>query len=169
MFIRMSAAIFIETYQKNRYIENGILNAFVQDNMSFSYRGILRGLHFQFPSMQAKLVQVFQGEVIDVIVDIRNGSPTFGKAGSFILSQENKKQLFIPKGFAHGYLVTSKSAVFTYKCSEFYEPTCEKGILWSDPDLQIPWPIDEPIISEQDAGYPLLKNIPSQELPIFNQ
>ena len=158
---------FMETYQRNRYREFGIDVSFVQDNLSFSTKGALRGLHYQYPHPQAKLVQVLQGEVLDVIVDIRKGSPTFGKWTGFRLSQKNRKQVFAPEGFAHGYCVLSDIAIFTYKCSDVYTPECEKGVLWSDPDIGIDWPVKVPTLSEKDGKYPLLKNIPNEDLPEF--
>jgi dTDP-4-dehydrorhamnose 3,5-epimerase len=158
---------FMEIYQLNRYRELGIDVSFVQDNLSFSTRGTLRGLHFQHPHSQAKLVQVIQGEVLDVIVDVRRGSPTFGHWSGVGLSEENHRQLFVPGGFAHGYCVLSDKAVFTYKCSDFYAPECEKGVLWSDPEIGVDWPKKTPMLSEKDAQYPLLKNIPNQDLPEY--
>jgi dTDP-4-dehydrorhamnose 3,5-epimerase len=158
---------FLETYQEKRYRELGIDVAFVQDNLSFSTRGTLRGLHFQYPHAQAKLVQVIQGEVLDVIVDIRRNSPTFGRWGGVRLSEKNHKQLFVPEGFAHGYCVLSDNAVFSYKCSEFYAPECEKGVLWSDRDIGIDWPVNVPVLSEKDRRYPCLKNISNEDLPEY--
>ena len=162
-----SRGYFLETYQRNRYREFGIDETFVQDNLSFSTRGTLRGLHYQHPHSQAKLVQVIQGEVLDVIVDVRRGSPTFGHWSGVALSEENHRQLFVPGGFAHGYFVVSDNAVFTYKCSDFYTPDCEKGVLWSDPDIGIDWPVKVQTLSEKDGKYPLLKNIPNDDLPEF--
>jgi dTDP-4-dehydrorhamnose 3,5-epimerase len=156
---------FVETYKRQRYADAGIDADFVQDNLSFSYKGTLRGLHYQHPHAQAKLVQVIQGEVFDVVVDIRRGFPTFGKWIGQYLSNENKRQLFIPKGFAHGFCVLSDTAMFHYKCSDNYAPEYEGGILWSDPDVGINWPIDSPIISEKDAGFSILKDIVDDKLP----
>ncbi len=158
---------FMEIYQQNRYREFGIDISFVQDNLSYSTKGTLRGLHFQNPNSQAKLVQVIQGEVLDVIVDIRRGSSTFGCWSGVRLSEENHRQLFIPEGFAHGYCVLSDKAIFTYKCSDFYTPECEKGVLWSDPDIGIDWPLKVLTLSEKDGRYPLLKNIPNENLPEY--
>ena len=160
---------FFETYNQNRYREIGINSNFVQDNLSCSKKGTLRGLHYQHPHDQAKLVQVIQGEVFDVAVDIRRDSPTFGKWIGQYLSAENKKQIFIPEGFAHGFCVLSETALFHYKCSGLYAPECEGGILWSDPDVGIKWPIDSPIISEKDAGFSCLKNIAEDKLPSYVQ
>lgn len=149
---------FLESYNKRKFSEAGIDIDFVQDNHSGSSRGTLRGLHYQINPGQDKLVRVTSGEVFDVIVDIRKNSPTFGKWESFILSSENRKMLFVPRGFAHGFCVMSESADFLYKCSEFYSPEDERGILWSDPELAIPWPSDSPILSEKDREYPCLRN-----------
>jgi len=156
---------FLETYQSIRYKEYGIESIFVQDNLSFSRRGVLRGLHYQHPHDQAKLVQVINGEIIDVAVDIRKDSKSFGQWTSVVLSEKNKRQIYIPAGFAHGFCVLSESAYVLYKCSDYYSPESEGGIIWSDPDLSIEWGIDEPILSEKDTSYPRLKDIPSKRLP----
>jgi dTDP-4-dehydrorhamnose 3,5-epimerase len=156
---------FMETFQQDRYRGIGIHTGFIQDNLSFSRKGTLRGLHFQHPHAQAKLVQVLQGEVLDVIVDIRPGSPTFGRWAGIRLSEKNKRQLFVPENFAHGYCVLSETSLFSYKCSDYYAPDCEKGILWSDPDIGIQWPLIDPILSEKDSRYPTLKDIPPKDLP----
>jgi dTDP-4-dehydrorhamnose 3,5-epimerase len=158
---------FIETYQKNRYRDAGILVDFVQDNLSISRKGTLRGLHFQYPHSQAKLVQVLQGEVYDVALDIRKGSPSFGKCCGSRLSAENKRQMFIPAGFAHGFCVLSNTALFHYKCSDYYAPECESGVLWSDPELGIDWPAKKPILSEKDAAYPCLADLAPDRLPVY--
>ena len=155
---------FKETYQQKRYKDHGVKAIFVQDNLSFSRKNTLRGLHFQNPRPQAKLVQVIQGEVLDVIVDIRLGSPTFGKWAGVRLSADNHRQLFAPPGFAHGYCVLSEAAVFSYKCSDYYSPESEKGILWSDPDIGIVWPTKEPVLSDKDKAYPRLRDIPDAQL-----
>ena len=155
---------FQETYQKERYAQYGICETFVQDNLSFSIKNTLRGLHFQNPNPQAKLVQVIQGEVMDFIVDIRAGSPTFGKWMGVRLSADNHRQLFAPAGFAHGYYVLSSQAVFTYKCSDYYTPENERGVLWSDPEIGIELPKADPILSEKDRSYPKLKDIPEEHL-----
>ena len=158
---------FFEIYSQNRYQEIGIKSNFVQDNLSFSKKGTLRGLHYQHPHDQAKLVQVIQGEVFDVVVDLRRRSPTFGKWIGQYLSGENKKQIFIPEGFAHGFCVLSDTALFHYKCSDFYAPACEGGMLWSDPDVAIDWPLESPMVSEKDAGYSCLKDIAEDKLPSY--
>jgi dTDP-4-dehydrorhamnose 3,5-epimerase len=134
---------FLETYNQKRYQDAGIPGTFVQDNLSFSRKGVLRGLHFQDPNAQGKLVSCPMGEVFDVAVDIRKGSPTFGKWMGVHLSGENKRQLWIPPGFAHGFLVTSETALFSYKCTEYYSPKDEKTILWNDPEIGIKWPMKE--------------------------
>jgi dTDP-4-dehydrorhamnose 3,5-epimerase len=156
---------FLETWNSTRYEKAGIKGPFVQDNISFSKRGALRGLHFQYPQSQGKLVQVLSGEVVDVAVDIRKGSPTFGQWISEVLSGANHRQMYIPPGFAHGYCVTSETAVFSYKCTDFYNPGSEGGIIWNDPDINIDWPMEEPILSSKDADYPRLKDIRPEKLP----
>ena len=158
---------FMETYQKTRYRDAGINADFVQDNMSFSRKNTLRGLHYQHPHGQAKLVQVLQGEVFDVAVDIRKGSPSFGKWCASHLSAQNKRQMFIPDGFAHGFCVLSDTALFNYKCSDFYVPECENGVLWCDPDMGIDWPVTAPILSQKDEAYPCLSDIELNRLPDY--
>jgi len=150
---------FLETWSQKRYQEIGINVDFVQDNLSFSRHGVLRGLHFQNPQAQGKLVYVLQGEVFDVAVDIRKGSPTFGRWHGVILSGENKHQFWVPAGFAHGFCVTSETALFAYKCTELYAPTHEKSIRWDDPTLAIDWPVTEPQVSDKDRVAPLLADI----------
>ena len=144
---------FLETFQVVRYEqEAGIDLPFVQDNHSRSARDVLRGLHFQKTKPQGKLVRVVRGEVYDVAVDIRKGSATFGEWESVILSEDNKKQFWVPPGFAHGFVVLSDTADFEYKCTDYYDPSDEGCILWSDPDLDIPWPIASPILSTKDKS-----------------
>ncbi len=155
---------FMETFHENRYRESGIERRFVQDNLSFSVKNTVRGLHFQVTRPQAKLVQVYQGEIFDVAVDIRPGSPTFGKWTGIRLSGENHWQLFLPEGFAHGFCVVSETALVSYKCSRYYQPEDEGGILWSDPDIGIDWPTDEPVISKKDRGLKLLREIAPSSL-----
>jgi len=150
---------FFESYNYKRYVDHGIDVTFVQDNHSQSVRNTLRGLHYQVNPGQAKLVRVVVGEVFDVAVDIRFGSPTFGQWFGAILSAENKKQMYIPVGFAHGFCVISDVAEFEYKCSDYYSPENERGILWNDPDLAITWPVKEPILSEKDKRNNLFKDI----------
>ena len=143
---------FLETFQAERYIsEAGITLPFVQDNHSRSSKSVLRGLHFQKTKPQGKLVRVVRGQVYDVAVDIRKGSPTYGQWEGLVLSEENKTQLWVPPGFAHGFVVLSDTADFEYKCTDYYDPSDEASILWNDSDLDIPWPIDNPILSNKDA------------------
>lgn len=156
---------FTETFQTQRYAEAGIRCEFVQDNLSFSTRGTLRGLHFQINRAQAKLVYVITGEIFDVAVDLRPGSPTYGQWAGITLSQENRRQLFIPEGFAHGFCVVSETAYFAYKCSDFYTPEDEGGVLWSDPEIGIRWPAEDPIISPRDLGLPTLADLAPDKLP----
>lgn len=158
---------FMETWNQDRYTQAGLPASFVQDNLSFSTRGVLRGLHFQNPNFQGKLVFVLQGEVFDVAVDIRTGSPTFGQWVGVTLSSDNKRQFFIPEGFAHGFCVTSEIALFAYKCTDFYNPESEYGILWNDDDIGISWPVEKPILSDKDKVYPKLKDILPERLPNF--
>ncbi len=160
---------FMETYQEKRYKEMGIDTDFVQDNLAYSSCGALRGLHYQLPNQQAKLVQMISGEVFDVVVDIRKGSPTFGQYAGFHLTGENRHQVFIPEGFAHGYSVLSESATFIYKCSDFYAPVSEKGVLWSDPDIGINWQLDSPLLSDKDRIYPCLKDVSPENLPEYSK
>jgi dTDP-4-dehydrorhamnose 3,5-epimerase len=158
---------FMETFHRKRYETYGVGTDFCQDNLSFSCQKTLRGLHYQLPHEQDKLVQVLQGEVFDVAVDIRRGSPTFGRYVGIRLSSLNRRQLFIPKGFAHGFCVLSETALFSYKCSDFYAPDCDRGVLWSDPAADIAWPISDPMLSVKDQRLPLLKDIPSDKLPVY--
>ena len=144
---------FLETFQAERYAEMAGINLpFVQDNHSRSLKGVLRGLHFQKTKPQGKLVRVVRGEVYDVAVDMRLGSPTFGQWESVILSDENKIQFWVPPGFAHGFVVLSEIADFEYKCTDYYDPSDEGSILWNDPNLKIPWPVESPILSEKDSN-----------------
>ena len=155
---------FIETYSEQRYWECGIDCHFVQDNESMSMRGVLRGLHYQVaPQAQAKLIRVVRGAVLDVAVDIRENSPTFGQYVVVELSEYNKQQIYIPHGFAHGFLVLEDNTIFSYKCDAFYNAQCERGIRWDDPKIAIPWPkLDIPFnLSEKDKKQPLLSEIES--------
>ena len=157
---------FMETYQYEAFKEAGLDMVFVQDNQSSSKRGVLRGLHFQINYPQDKLVRVVSGEVFDVAVDLREGSPTFGKWHGVILSAENKKQFFIPKNFAHGFLVLSDSAEFAYKCTDFYHPNDEGGLAWNDSEIGVKWPLQEGIeltISEKDQKWGGLKEFMRQK------
>ena len=155
---------FMETWNLQKYQAAGIAAPFVQDNISVSRRGSLRGLHFQNPNPQGKLVSVLQGEVLDVVVDLRVRSATFGKSEAVLLSSESKRQFYIPPGFAHGFAVLSETAMFHYKCTEFYSPKDEMTLRWNDPVLGIEWPVAEPIVSEKDAKGLLLKEIPRERL-----
>jgi dTDP-4-dehydrorhamnose 3,5-epimerase len=147
---------FMETFQKSRYKEAGITLDFVQDNHSRSTKGVLRGLHFQKTKPQGKLVRVVQGEVFDVAVDIRKNSPTYGQWEGVLLTEENKRQFYVPPGFAHGFVVLSDTADFEYKCTDYYDPTDEGSLLWNDPDLAIDWPIKDVQLSEKDKNAPSL-------------
>ena len=160
---------FMETYHQRRYTEAGINLVFVQDNFSRSVRGTLRGLHYQLHQAQAKLIQVIQGTIFDVAVDIRSGSPLFGQWVGAHLSAENRRQLFLPEGFAHGFCVLSESADVMYKCTDFYAPDDEGGILWSDPTLAIDWPISRPLLSAKDSKLPCLGDIPPDKLPSYEE
>jgi dTDP-4-dehydrorhamnose 3,5-epimerase len=155
---------FLESWNERRYRDAGIPGPFVQDNLSFSRRGTLRGLHFQNPSAQAKLVSVLQGEVFDVAVDMRRSSPTFGQWQGATLSAENKQQFFIPPGFAHGFAVLSETALFFYKCTAFYAPKHEVTLAWNDPDIGIQWPLADPVLSEKDQRGWRLQDIPAEKL-----
>jgi len=155
---------FMETYSKKEFQELGIEKDFVQDNHSRSKKGTLRGLHFQKEFPQAKLVRVIKGKVFDVAVDIRKNSTTFGKWFGVILSEENKRQFFIPEGFAHGFLALTEIVEFTYKCSDYYHPEDEGGIIWNDYDIAIDWPLEEygivkPLLSEKDKKWPMLEEL----------
>jgi dTDP-4-dehydrorhamnose 3,5-epimerase len=151
---------FMETWNRARYAEAGLPTEFAQDNLSRSAKGTLRGLHFQEPHAQGKLVSVVSGLVFDVCVDVRRGSPQFGKWLGVELSDENRRQLWVPPGFAHGFCVLSDSADFHYKCTMLYEPAHDRGVAWNDPDLAIRWPVDEPLLSAKDAQLPRLKDAP---------
>ncbi|MBI1240986.1 MAG: dTDP-4-dehydrorhamnose 3,5-epimerase [Nostoc sp. RI_552] len=159
---------FLETFQCDRYAAQGIGSRFVQDNLSYSRRGILRGMHFQYPHPQGKLVYVLQGEVFDVAVDMRVGSPTFGQWVGEIISASNKRQLWVPEGFAHGFCVTSESALFAYKCTDFYHRETEVSLRWDDPDVGITWPISNPELAEKDAQSPYLAEIELSRLPKYS-
>ncbi len=156
---------FMETYRENEFRENGIDVTFVQDNQSKSKKGVLRGLHFQTKYPQGKLVRVLEGEVYDVAVDLRKNSSTFGKYHGVKLSGNNQRQIYIPEGFAHGFLVLSETATFVYKCTNYYAPECDGGIIYSDPDIGIKWPwhlVDKVLLSEKDAENPMLKELVQQ-------
>jgi len=155
-----SRGFFFESYNKKRYEEFGILYEFVQDNISKSTKGTVRGLHYQVgENAQGKLCQVIEGEVMDVAVDIRFNSPTFGKYFSLILNSELKNQLWIPVGFAHGFSVLSDEAIFSYKCTNYYSKADERAILFNDPDLKIDWKVEQPVVSEKDLKASIFKDI----------
>jgi dTDP-4-dehydrorhamnose 3,5-epimerase len=157
---------FKETYHQDRYRDAG-MPPFVQDNVSRSGYGILRGLHLQNPHAQGKLVSVLEGEVFDVAVDVRVGSPSFGKWIGVTLSAENHRQLYVPPGFAHGFLVTSESALFVYKCSDLYHPECEVGVAFDDPALAIRWPVTDPVVGDKDRKNLPLAQIDQAKLPRY--
>ncbi len=156
--------MFMELWRQDRYAEQGLGAGFVQDNLSLSRRGILRGLHFQNPNPQAKLLQVLEGEVFDVAVDLRRSSPTFGRWHGLVLSAGNKRQFFVPPGFAHGFAVLSETALLFYKCSALYSPKDELALRWDDPDLAIRWPVERPVLSDKDARGRLLRDLPPERL-----
>jgi len=158
---------FLETYHRARFRELGIKDDFVQDNHASSVRGTLRGLHYQLKHPQAKLCRVIEGKALDVMVDIRCGSPHFGKWASVVLSAEQQNQIYIPAGFAHGYLALTDKVQFLYKCSDFYDPEDQRGILWNDPDLNISWDIANPILSQKDQKNPRLVQVGPQSLPQY--
>lgn len=158
---------FMESYHRKRYEQAAISAVFVQDNLSYSIHGTLRGLHYQYPHGQAKLIQAVKGEIFDVAVDIRVNSPTFGKWTAIRLSDRNRRQVYIPEGFAHGFCVLSETAVIIYKCSDYYAPESERGILWSDPALGIDWPVKTPLLSHKDSRYSCLCQIPPEHLPAY--
>ena len=163
---RDSRGFFLEFYHARKYRECGISLPFVQDNHSFSVHGTLRGLHSQRNRPQGKLLRVIAGEIFDVAVDIRRGSPSFGRWMSVILSGDNLRQLYVPPGFAHGFAVTSESAHVEYKCTDFYDPADELGIIWNDPDINIRWPMGNPILSPKDSSLPAVKEM-MDRLPAY--
>lgn len=157
-----SRGYFMESYNRNAFVEAGLKMEFVQDNESKSSKGVLRGLHFQTKHTQGKLVRVTKGEVFDVAVDLRKGSPTYGQWEGVLLSEENKRQFYVPEGFAHGFLVLSEEAIFNYKCTDFYAPEYDSGLLWNDKDVAIQWPLDgieEILLSEKDKKQKTLKEL----------
>jgi len=161
---------FMESWNGARYEERGVPPAelrFVQDNLSFSTHGVLRGLHFQNPKAQGKLVSVLQGEVFDVAVDIRVGSPTFGEWTGVTLSAENKRQFWVPPDFAHGFVVTGETALFSYKCTDYYAPEYDGSVLWNDPEIGIDWPVERPTLSDKDLAAPPLNEMPERALPRY--
>jgi dTDP-4-dehydrorhamnose 3,5-epimerase len=155
---------FLECYHAAKYMEGGVRAVFVQDNRSRSTKGVLRGLHYQLHKPQSKLISCIRGEIFDVAVDIRRGSPTFGQWAGALLSEANNHQLYVPGGFAHGFCVLSETAEILYKCSEFYDARDDRGIRWNDPDLKIDWPAGVPVLSDKDAIQPFLKDA---QLPVY--
>jgi dTDP-4-dehydrorhamnose 3,5-epimerase len=155
---------FFESYRRSNFTGQGMNVQFVQDNVSYSQQNTLRGLHYQIENPQDKLLMVLQGEILDVAVDLRQSSDTFGQHVSRVLSAKNKHQLFVPKGFAHGFLVLSKNALVHYKCSDYYNAEGERGLKWNDPALGIQWNISDPILSDKDRQNPVLENIPAHDL-----
>lgn len=156
-----------EAWHETRYRDAGVTIRFVQDNVSVSRRNVIRGLHYQHPYAQGKLISVLSGEIFDVAVDIRRGSPTFGRWVSTVLSSDSARQLFVPEGFAHGFAVLSEQAVVLYRCSAFYNPEHEHTIRWDDPAIGVAWPITDPLLSTKDHAGPSLSSIPAEHLPIW--
>jgi dTDP-4-dehydrorhamnose 3,5-epimerase len=164
---RDARGFFLETFHLAKFRELGIADTFVQDNHSCSRKGTLRGLHYQLRHPQAKLCRVVEGQALDVVLDVRAGSSYFGKWTSILLSAELQNQIYVPAGFAHGYLALTDTVQFLYKCSDFYDSEDEYGVLWSDPELRISWGIDSPVVSEKDEKLPHLSTIPKQCLPRY--
>ncbi|HMO49639.1 MAG TPA: dTDP-4-dehydrorhamnose 3,5-epimerase [Kiritimatiellia bacterium] len=158
---------FTETYHAEKYREAGVELPFLQDNFSYSRRHVLRGLHFQLRHPQGKLVCVISGEIYDVAVDIRRGSPTFGQWEAYVLSGDNHHQLYVPPGFAHGFVVLSEAAAVLYKCTDVYVPHDDVGFAWNDPDIGVEWPVDAPVLSDKDALLPRLRDVGDDRLPTY--
>jgi dTDP-4-dehydrorhamnose 3,5-epimerase len=158
---------FYESYNQAVFADLGIESTFVQSNVSRSTRGVLRGLHYQWPNPQGKLVSVLEGEVYDVAVDIRRGSPTYGRWAAAMLSAENHRHFWIPEGFAHGFCVLSEHATFTYQCTALYDAKADAGIRWNDAALGIDWPLSDPLLSDKDARAPLLADVTAERLPEY--
>jgi dTDP-4-dehydrorhamnose 3,5-epimerase len=158
---------FYESFHAGKYRQLGIDVQFVQSNVSRSGRGVLRGLHYQWPHPQGKLVTVLEGEVYDVAVDIRRGSPTFGRWEAAMLTAENHRQLWIPEGFAHGFCVVSEAATFMYQCTALYDPAADAGVRWNDAAIGIDWPVAEPLLSAKDQASPFLADVPADKLPPY--
>jgi dTDP-4-dehydrorhamnose 3,5-epimerase len=158
---------FYESYNEAKYRAAGVDHRFVQSNVSRSARGVLRGLHYQWPNPQGKLVSVLEGEVYDVAVDIRLGSPTFGRSIGVMLTADNHRHFWVPEGFAHGFCVLSEFATFTYQCTALYDAKADAGVRWNDADLGIDWPLSAPLLSDKDGKTPLLKDVAPERLPIF--
>ena len=162
-----SRGFFYESYNEAKYREAGIDRRFVQSNVSRSARGVLRGLHYQWPNPQGKLVSVLEGEVYDVAVDIRRGSPTFGQWAGVMLTAENHRHFWIPEGFAHGFCVLSEFATFSYQCTDLYDAKADGGVRWNDPAIGIDWPVSEPLLSDKDSKTPLLADVSPDSLPEY--
>lgn len=158
---------FYESFNADKLAEHGLSMQWKQGNVSSSTHGVLRGLHYQWPKPQGKYVTVLQGEVWDVAVDIRRGSPTYGKWTAVVLNADNKRHFWIPEGFAHGFVVTSEQALFAYLCTETYDATADANIAWNDADLAIDWPLASPSLSPKDAQAPFLRDVPVERLPVF--
>lgn len=163
-----SRGFFYESHNQSKYREAGIDRTFVQSNVSRSARGVLRGLHYQWPHPQGKLVSVLEGEVYDVAVDIRRGSPTFGRWVGMMLTAENHRHFWIPEGFAHGFCVLSEFAMFSYQCTDLYDAKAEGGLRWNDPAIGIDWPISKPLLSDKDSKAPLLAEVSADRLPEYH-
>ena len=158
---------FFEGWNAERYAQHGLDMRFVQSNVSSSSQGVLRGLHYQWPRPQGKLVSVLEGEVYDVAVDIRRGSPTFGRWAAVLLSGENRRQFWIPEGFAHGFAVLSERAVFSYLCTDVYVKEADAAVRWDDATIAVDWPISAPVLSAKDQGAPFLEDIAPDRLPVY--
>jgi len=156
---------FIESWRENDYAAAGVAEPFVQDNVSCSQKGVVRGLHYQATDAQGQMVTVIAGRVFDVLVDLRRDSPTFGKHEAFMLDGDAPRQLYMPPGVAHGFCVLSDLAVLHYKCTKYYNAATERGVRWDDKDLAIAWPVESPILSPRDAAYPFLRDVPASDLP----
>ena len=156
---------FLETYQADRYRDCGVPSRFVQDNLSYSLKGVLRGLHYQLGRPQGKMIWAVQGRIFDVVVDIRKSSPRFGRWLSLEFDGDSCRQLYVPEGFAHGFCVLSAEAVVIYKCTDYYAPAEERGIIWDDPGLGIDWPVKDPLLSPKDLIFPTLQQEPRDQLP----
>ncbi|ALN61471.1 dTDP-4-dehydrorhamnose 3,5-epimerase [Lysobacter antibioticus] len=162
-----SRGFFYESFNHDKLAEYGLAPQFVQGNVSSSSRGVLRGLHYQWPKPQGKYISVIEGEVWDVAVDIRRGSPHYGRWTAVVLSAENKRHMWIPEGFAHGFVTLSERAIFSYLCTQTYDASADAAIRWDDPDLAIDWPVSDPSLSAKDAAAPLLKDVVEDRLPVY--
>jgi dTDP-4-dehydrorhamnose 3,5-epimerase len=167
--LRDARGFFLESYHQRRFSDLGIWDAFVQSNHSCSARGTLRGFHYQLRHPQAKLCRVVEGEALDVAVDIRVGSPNFGKWAAVVLSAQSLNEIYIPAGFAHGFLALTDRVQFLYQCSDFYDPADEYGIAWNDPQLAVPWGISVPVVSERDSQFPTLAAVSKERLPLYRR